>query len=81
MYCPKLYLLTSVKVNIARKFFLQLVLLIANVQPFLIKSFYYACDLPYTIQAKQIILNYQIMVSFYRSLNGEPEFLFFYIIF
>ncbi|XP_018667671.2 organic solute transporter subunit alpha-like [Ciona intestinalis] len=46
----------------AKFFNFQLVLLIANVQPFVIKLCYIPCVLPYTFYTRKLIVNYQIMV-------------------
>uniref|UniRef100_H2Y7V5 G-protein coupled receptors family 1 profile domain-containing protein n=1 Tax=Ciona savignyi TaxID=51511 RepID=H2Y7V5_CIOSA len=51
------------KFRTTAKFFnFQLVLLIANVQPFVIKMCYIPCVLPYTFYTRKLVINYQIMV-------------------
>nr|CAB3264590.1 organic solute transporter subunit alpha-like [Phallusia mammillata] len=47
--------------RVTAKFFtFQMVLLIANLQPFIIRLCYIPCALPYTVRARQIVVNYQI---------------------
>ncbi|XP_076823440.1 organic solute transporter subunit alpha-like [Clavelina lepadiformis] len=63
--------------RVTAKFFnFQMVLLIANLQPFIVTVSYNACSLPLTAYAKKIILNYQITIVEYFFLSLITRFLY-----
>lgn len=50
-----------IQYNIVKKFMIfQLVIMIANLQPVIIKLSYWRCSLPFTYLTNQVVLNYQI---------------------